>query len=109
MSRSTAAVAILFAPVLLFGGRAAADEVKTPVSASMILNIVAAPVQSRASAFDEALRSPGPSTPDSGFGEVLPDGSVRYGNATVIVRNPCPPGAGHYEPPVPLLPSRRLR
>jgi hypothetical protein len=38
---------------------------------------------------------------------VQADGSVRYGNVTVSVRNPCPPGSGHVEPPP--LPGRRAR
>jgi hypothetical protein len=40
---------------------------------------------------------------------VQPDGSVRYGagagSVTVLLKNPCPPGTAHYEPPP--LPGRR--
>ena len=54
-------------------------------------------------AFDEALKRPAPSAAEAGAGEVLPDGSVRYGKAIVSVKNPCPPGE-HYEP---FLPGRR--
>jgi hypothetical protein len=86
-------------------GVAGADEAKTPVSAAMILSIVAAPVETRASAFDEALKRPAPPAADSMTGEVLPDGSVRYGRAIVTVKNPCPPGTAHWEPPP--LPGRR--
>jgi hypothetical protein len=78
-----------------------ADEAKTPVSATMILEIVSAPVQGRTSAFDETLRRPAP--PAAEAGEVLPDGSVRYGRTIITVKNPCPPGE-HYEP---VLPGRR--
>lgn len=107
MGRSIAALALVLAPVLLLAGGAAAEEAKTPVSVSMILSIVAAPIESRVSAFDESLRRPESPAPDSSFGEILPDGSVRYGRAIVTVRNPCPPGTAHYEPPP--LPGRRLR
>ena len=86
----------------------AAEEAKTPVSAAIILDIVSAPVQSRRSAYDEALARPAPPTSDSSVGEVLPDGSVRYGKAIVTVKNPCPPGT-HDEPLIPPrpLPGRR--
>jgi len=85
---------------------AAADEVKTPVSAGMMLNILSAPSAVRADAFDASLKDEGPA-PRSSEGEVQPDGSVRYGKVTVSVRNPCPPGTTHYEPPP--LPGRRAR
>jgi hypothetical protein len=89
------------AGLLAAAGVAHADEAKTPVSATMILDIVSAPVQDRKSAFDEALRRPAP--PAAEAGEVLPDGSVRYGKTVITVKNPCPPGE-HYEP---VLPGRR--
>jgi hypothetical protein len=38
---------------------------------------------------------------------VQDDGSVRYGNVTVTVRNPCPPGSDHDEPKP--LPGRRSK
>jgi hypothetical protein len=85
---------------------AAADEAKTPVSAALVLDIVSAPVQSRRSAFDEALARPAPPSADS-FAEVLPDGSVRYGKTIITVKNPCPPGT-HDEALLPRpLPGRR--
>lgn len=92
---------------LAFGavGIAAADEAKTPVSALMLLDIVAAPIESRRSAFDEALRQPAPPPVERNSAEVLPDGSVRYGRTTITVRNPCPPGHDKFEPPP--LPGRR--
>jgi len=91
--------------VLGASGVAVADEAKTRLDAAMILSIVAAPVETRMSAFDEALKRPAPAAPDRSLGEVLDDGSVRYGNAVVTVRNPCPPGTAHWEPPP--LPGRR--
>jgi hypothetical protein len=93
-----------FAGLALGAGTAAADEAKTPVSAALILDIVAAPVSDRRSAFDEALTRPAPPAADRKVAEVLADGSVRYGRTTITVKNPCPPGE-HYEPPP--LPGRR--
>ena len=79
-----------------------ADEAKSPISASMLLSVVAPLSESRDAAFDRAMREPRPPArrPD---GEVQPDATVRYGSVTVTVRNPCPPGL-HYEPPP--LPGR---
>ena len=101
IGRMAAGVAL----VLAASGAAGADEAKTPLNASMILSIVGAPVQTRTSAFDESLKRPAPPVVDSSQGEVLPDGSVRYGRAVVTVKNPCPPGTAHWEPPP--LPGRR--
>ncbi|HYE90623.1 MAG TPA: hypothetical protein VEA38_06385 [Terriglobales bacterium] len=93
----------VFAVLALGAGAAVADEARTPVSAAMILSIVSSPVESRRSAYDEALARPAPPAPDNRTAEVLPDGSVRYGRTTITVKNPCPPG--HHEP-MP-LPGRR--
>lgn len=98
-------VLVISAMVVGAAGVANADEAKTPVSAAMILSIVGAPVESRTSAFDEALRRPAPSVSDGSAGEVLADGSVRYGRTVITVKNPCPPGTDHWEPPP--LPGRR--
>ena len=78
---------------------AAADEVKSPIGASMLLSISSPLSETREAAFDRAMKEPGPPArrPD---GEIQPDGSVRYGAVTVTVRNPCPPGT-HYELPLP--------
>jgi len=89
---------------------AAAEELKTPISATMFLNMTlsSSRADSRDVAFDESLgRRGGPALPAVEEGEVLPDGSVRYGKVTVSVKNPCPPGTAHYEPPP--LPGRRAR
>jgi hypothetical protein len=99
----TVRIAVVAGALVATVGFAHADEAKTPVSATMILDIVSAPVQRRTSAFDESLKRPAPSV-DSGAGEVLADGSVRYGRTVITVKNPCPPGE-HYEPPP--LPGRR--
>ena len=86
---------------------AIADEAKTLVSAAILLNMFATPIETREAAFDKSLRDSGPAPRPSLAGELLEDGSVRYGNAVVTVRNPCPPAALHYEPPP--LPGRRAR
>jgi hypothetical protein len=87
---------------------AAADEAKTPLSASMILSIVSSPVSTRTSAYDAGLKDPAaPASDSSTTGEVLADGSVRYGRTVITVRNPCPPGE-HLGTPI-ALPGRRNR
>jgi hypothetical protein len=107
------ATTVVIGVLLVLGARApaaSADEAKTPVSASIILNIFAQPVEPRVSAFDQALREDGPPR-RTGECDAQPDGSVRCGAGegavSVTVRNPCPPGTAHYEPPP--LPGRRAR
>jgi len=85
---------------------AAADEVKAPVSASMFLSTMTAPIEAREAAFDRSLKEAGPA-PRPRVIEVQPDGSVKMDRAVITVRNPCPPGDIHYEPPP--LPGRRVR
>jgi len=94
------------AAALALAAPAGAEEMKVPISASMLLNMTAPRMDSRDDAFNKSLREDGPA-PRSRDGEVQADGSVRYGNVTVSVRNPCPPGSGHIEPPP--LPGRRAR
>ena len=91
--------------VLAVGGGAAADEMKTPIRASMLLDLTAPRAQSRDTAYRESLRAEGPAPLRRGFGDVAEDGSVRYGDVTVSVRNPCPPGTAHFDPTP--LPGRR--
>jgi hypothetical protein len=84
------------------------EEAKTPVSAALLLGIVARPVERPEVAFEKSLRDDGPAVANPATaGEVQPDGSVRYGRLTVTVKNPCPPGTEHYEAPP--LPGRRAR
>ena len=85
---------------------AGAEEAKTPINAALILSIVGAPIERREAAFDQALKEEGP-RPRGPAGVVQEDGSVRYGSVSVTVKNPCPPGTAHYEPPP--LPGRRVR
>ena len=73
---------------------AAAEEAKAPVSAAMILNIMAQPIVLRESPLDQAARESGPRPRPAEAGVV-----------SITVKNPCPPGTAHYEPPP--LPGRR--
>jgi hypothetical protein len=91
---------------LAVSGVAGADELKTPIRASMLLELSAPRVQNRDAAYQESLRAEGPSPVRRGFGEVQDDGSVRYGDVTVTVRNPCPPGSAMQHESA-LLPGRR--
>src|SRR5438105_15833776 len=70
---------------------ALADEAKSPISASMLLSVVAPITESRDAAFDRAMKEPGPPARRPA-GEIPPDGSGRYRSGTITVRNPCPPG-----------------
>ena len=104
--------AILVTGALLLGLPAlgsAHDEAKTPITPSMILDITrpaAAAAPARDRAYDEAIKQSPPAAPRSlTDGEIQPDGSVRYGNTTVIIRHDCPPGGEFYQPPP--LPGRR--
>jgi hypothetical protein len=81
---------------------ALADEAKTPIRASLLMSISSPITETRDAAFDRAMKEPAPPAPRAD-GEIQPDGSVRYGNVTITVRNPCPPGT-HFEPPP--LPGR---
>ena len=76
------------------------DEAKTPITPSMILDMTKPAAPTRDRAYDEAIRQPGPRPVKSPIdGEIQPDGSVRYGNTTVIIRHDCPPGGDFFEPP----------
>ncbi len=105
MTRITVLAAALLGALAASG--AAAEELKTPIRASMLLDLTAPRAQSRDTAYQESVRAEGPAPVRRGFGEVQEDGSVRYGDLSVTVRNPCPPGTAHFEP-VP-LPGRRSK
>src|SRR5438309_10752821 len=79
----------------VWSAAALADEAKSPISASMLLSVVAPITESREAAFDRAMNEPGPPArrPD---GEIQTDGSVRFGSVTIKVRNLFQPGT-HYE------------
>jgi hypothetical protein len=107
MARLVLALAALVAAL---GARPAwAEEAKAPIDARMLLNLVAPVAESREAAFSGSLKDPGPVPASGNEPEVLADGSVRYGSGrgavTVTLKNPCPPGTAHYEPPP--LPGRR--
>src|SRR5947207_8983426 len=104
MTRITVLAAALLGALAASG--AAAEELKTPIRASLLLDLTAPRAQSRDAAYQESLRAEGPAPVRRGLGEVQDDGSVRYGDVTVTVRNPCPPGT-HYEAPP--LPGRRSK
>lgn len=104
-----ASVAVAFALIGGWAAAARADEAKAPINAAVLLNMLApSTTESRDAAFDRSMKEPGPG-PRSGpsEGQVQPDGSVRYGSTVITVRNPCPPGTVHYEPPP--LPGRVVR
>ena len=105
--KPTTGIAAALLGMLAAAGIAAADEVKTPIRASMLLELSAPRAQSRDTAYQESLRADGPAPVRRALGgEVQEDGSVRYGDVTVSVRNPCPPGT-HYEAAP--LPGRRSK
>ena len=99
-------IAVALLGTLATAGVAAADEAKTAIRASMLLELSAPRAQQRDAAYQESLRAEGPTPVRRSFGEVQDDGSVRYGDVTVSVRNPCPPGT-HYEAAP--LPGRRSK
>ena len=95
----------LLATLSPFGAApASGDEAKVPLSASMMLRIMSAPIEARETAFDRSLKDPGPASRPP-LAEILPDGSLKVDRAVITVRNPCPPG--HIEP-MP-LPGRRAK
>jgi hypothetical protein len=106
MVRSLLVLAVLAALVATAVPPAAADEAKTPVSATMFLSIMSAPVETREVAFDRSLKDAGPA-PRAPLAEILPDGSVKIDRAVITVRNPCPPGTMYHD--APSLPGRRAR
>lgn len=101
--RKVIGILIGLAVVGLWASAAGAEEAKSQITASMVLNVLGS-AEPRGSAFDQGLKEGGPA-PLPPAGEVQPDGSVRYGRVVVTVKNPCPPGTAHYEPAP--LPGRR--
>src|SRR5262249_58465102 len=70
------------AAIVLAALPAAADEVKAPVSASMFLSTMTAPIEAREAAFDRSLKEAGPA-PRPRVIEVQPDGSVKIDPAVI--------------------------
>ena len=113
MVKTLIAVGVLGLASTVTPPAASAEEAKTPIL-PMILDLTARPIETYESAFNQSLREAGPAPRRSALeGKVLPDGSVQYGegkgSVIVTVRNPCPEGAGHYDPLPPPLPGRRAR
>jgi hypothetical protein len=85
------------------GPAAAAEEGRPQINAPMILNLTARPLESAETAFNKELKSysGAAAAVRNDQGEVLSDGSVRYGrgpkSVTVTIRNPCPPGDLEHE------------
>jgi hypothetical protein len=82
---------------------AAHDEAQGKIDPTMLLNMTAPKGNDPARAFDEALKREPPAAPKNEW-KPQPDGSYRYGNTTIFIRDDCPPGEGFGPPP---LPGRR--
>ena len=80
----------------------AAEEVRQGLNAPMILQMLSKPVEKPEAVMREMLRPDATSVrPVRSEGQVMPDGSVRYGtessSLTMTIRNPCPPGDMEHE------------
>ena len=80
----------------------AAEEVRQGLNAPMILQMLSKPVEKPEAVMREMLRPDATSVrPVRSEGQVMPDGSVRYGTeasgVTMTIRNPCPPGDIEHE------------
>ena len=99
ITRAITMVAAMTASVLLaLAVPARGEEVKSPVGATLILNMLSQPRQSREAAYDQSIREEGPP-------RARTTGEAILSHVVVTVKNPCPPGTAHYEPPP--LPGRR--
>ena len=112
--RQTATAALL---ILLVGAAApaAAEELRQGLNAPLILQMLSRPPDKPETIMKEGLRR------DSELsrvtrptdGQVMPDGSVRYGTDTtsvsVMIKNPCPPGDIDHEMGAVPLPGRGRR
>jgi hypothetical protein len=81
---------------------AAAEEVRQGLNAPVILQMLSKPAEKPEAVMREMLRPDATTArPVRSEGQVLPDGSVRYGteasSVTVTIRNPCPPGDIEHE------------
>src|SRR4030081_1809323 len=99
MNKGMTRITVLAAALLgaLAAGSAAAEELKTPIRASMLLDLTAPRVESRDTAYQESLRAEGPAPVRRGFGEVQEDVSFRFGDLWHSVRDPFPPCTADYE------------
>jgi hypothetical protein len=86
--------------VLAFAVPAAAhEEAKTKIDPSAILDITAPRPALPSRAYDESIKREGPPPANATEWRQQSDGSYRYGNTTIIIRQDCPPGSEHFEPP----------
>ena len=108
MTRTAAATLAALALALTVAPAGAHEEAKTKIDSSVILDITAPRPDAPGRAFDESItrEGPPPANPRHEWKQ-QPDGSYRYGNTTIIIRQDCPPGSEHFEPPP--LPGRRRR
>ena len=113
-SMRTATGALL---IVLLGAAApaAAEELRQGLNAPLILQMLSRPPDKPETLMKEGLRrnaelSKSPRPTD---GQVMPDGSVRYGTDTtsvsVMIKNPCPPGDIAHEMGAVPLPGRGRR
>jgi hypothetical protein len=104
-SRRTPRVILAAFGVLLVGGPVgvAAEQAAEPGGPAIFLELFGRSPESRVTAYDESLKTSGPA-PRTPVGVPQPDGSVRYGNVSVYVKEVCPEGASFDLPP---LPGRR--
>ena len=88
--------------LLLLGSPAVAvahDQAKTPITPSILLEMTRPTAPQRDRSLDDAVREPGPPPANKPLEPVVqPDGSIRYGNTTIIIRHDCPPGSEFFEP-----------
>ena len=95
MWRGTLALLLLGLPAVA----AAHDQAKTPITPSIMLEMTRPTAPQRDRSLDDAVREPGPPPANKPLEPVVqPDGSVRYGNTTIIIRHDCPPGSEFFEP-----------
>jgi hypothetical protein len=81
---------------------AVAEEIRQGLNAPVILQMLSKPVEKPEAVMREMLRPDATTVrPVRSEGQVMPDGSVRYGTeasgVTVTIRNPCPPGDIEHE------------
>jgi len=81
---------------------AVAEEIRQGLNAPVILQMLSKPVEKPEVVMREMLRPDATTVrPVRSEGQVMPDGSVRYGTeasgVTVTIRNPCPPGDIEHE------------
>jgi hypothetical protein len=110
----TATAALL---IVLLGGAvpAAAEELRQGLNAPLILQMLSRPVDKPEALMKEGLRRDAElsKSPRPTDGQVMPDGSVRYGtdsaSVSVTIKNPCPPGDIAHEMATVPLPGRGRR